>query len=188
MLREEAPGARGAVLAAFEAAGVPAERVRVVAELGSTEAVLTAVAAGLGIGFVSAYALVGDRVHHALGVPRVRDLAPGRDLLLVSDRATRSARSGRRSASSCCPRRRGPGRRRWARAAGPVGLDLAPLRSNLESGHGLGAAAWISAASSSASSTPPVPAASPAPIRVPPPEPQPSHRERSHDRSRLGKR
>ena len=77
----------GAVLAAFEAAGVPAERVRVVAELGSTEAVLTAVAAGLGIGFVSAYALVGDRVHHALGVPRVRDLAPGRDLLLVSDRS-----------------------------------------------------------------------------------------------------
>lgn len=86
VLREEGSGARGAVLAAFEAAGVPGERVRVVAELGSTEAVLTAVAAGLGIGFVSAYALVGDRMHHALGVPRVRDLAPGRDLLLVSDR------------------------------------------------------------------------------------------------------
>ena len=87
VLREEGSGARGAVLAAFEAAGVPAERVRVVAELGSTEAVLTAVAAGLGIGFVSAYALVGDRMHHALGVPRVNDLAPGRDLLLVSDRS-----------------------------------------------------------------------------------------------------
>ena len=87
VLREEGSGARGAVLAAFEAAGVPAERVRVIAELGSTEAVLTAVAAGLGVGFVSAYALVGDRVHHALGVPRVRDLAPGRDLLLVSDRS-----------------------------------------------------------------------------------------------------
>jgi DNA-binding transcriptional LysR family regulator len=86
VLREEGSGSRGSVLAAFEAAGVPAEQVRVVAELGSTEAVLTAVAAGLGIGFVSAYALVGDRVHHALGVPRVRDLAPGRDLLLVSDR------------------------------------------------------------------------------------------------------
>jgi DNA-binding transcriptional LysR family regulator len=86
VLREEGSGARGAVLAAFEAAGVPAERVRVVAELGSTEAVLTAVAAGLGIGFVSAYTLVGDRMHRALGVPRVRDLAPGRDLLLVSDR------------------------------------------------------------------------------------------------------
>jgi DNA-binding transcriptional LysR family regulator len=86
VLREEGSGARGAVLDAFEAAGVPAERVRVVAELGSTEAVLTAVAAGLGIGFVSAYALVGGRLQHALGVPRVRDLAPGRDLLLVSDR------------------------------------------------------------------------------------------------------
>lgn len=87
VLREEGSSARGAVLTAFEAAGVPAERVRVVAELGSTEAVMTAVAGGLGIGFVSAYALVGDRLHHALGVPRVRDLAPGRDLLLVSDRS-----------------------------------------------------------------------------------------------------
>jgi DNA-binding transcriptional LysR family regulator len=87
VLREEGSGVRGAVLAAFEAAGVPAERVHVVAELGSTEAVLTAVTAGLGIGFVSTYSLAGDRFHHALGVPRVHDLAPGRDLLLVSDRS-----------------------------------------------------------------------------------------------------
>jgi DNA-binding transcriptional LysR family regulator len=87
VLREEGSGARGAVLAAFEAAGVAAERVRVVAELGSTEAVLTAVAAGMGIGFVSAYTLVGDGVRHELGVPRVPDLAPGRDLVLVSDRS-----------------------------------------------------------------------------------------------------
>ena len=85
VLREEGSGARSAVLAAFEAAGVPAERVRVVGELGSTEAVLTAVAAGMGIGFVSAYTLIGGRAHHDLGVPRVRDLAPGRDLVLVSD-------------------------------------------------------------------------------------------------------
>jgi DNA-binding transcriptional LysR family regulator len=86
VLREEGSGSRGAVVAAFEAAGVPTERVRVVAELGSTEAVLTAVSAGLGIGFVSTYALAGERMHHALGVPPVADLAPGRDLLVVSDR------------------------------------------------------------------------------------------------------
>ncbi|MCC7371087.1 MAG: LysR family transcriptional regulator [Chloroflexi bacterium] len=87
VLREEGSGARSAVLAAFEAAGVPSERVRVVGELGSTEAVLTAVSAGMGIGFVSAYALVGDHARHDLGVPRARDLAPGRDLVLVSDQA-----------------------------------------------------------------------------------------------------
>ncbi|MGE3273228.1 MAG: LysR substrate-binding domain-containing protein [Chloroflexota bacterium] len=87
VLREEGSGARSAVLTAFEAAGVPSERVRVVGELGSTEAVLTAVASGMGIGFVSAYTLVGDRARRDLGVPRVRDLAPGRDLVLVSDRA-----------------------------------------------------------------------------------------------------
>jgi len=86
VLREEGSGARMAVIAAFEAAGVPSERVRVVAELGSTEAVLTAVGAGLGIGFVSVYALVGDRSCPTLRVPNVVDLAPGRDLVLVSER------------------------------------------------------------------------------------------------------
>jgi DNA-binding transcriptional LysR family regulator len=65
---------------------VPAERVRVVAELGSTEAVLTAVGAGLGIGFVSVYALGGDHARTGLRVPTVADFAPGRDVVLVSDR------------------------------------------------------------------------------------------------------
>jgi DNA-binding transcriptional LysR family regulator len=86
VLREEGSGSRAAVIAAFEAAGVPAERVRVVAELGSTEAVLTAVGAGLGIGFVSGYALGGDHARTSLRVPRVVDLAPGRDVVLVSER------------------------------------------------------------------------------------------------------
>lgn len=87
VLREEGSGSRGAVLAAFEAAGVPAEGVRVVGELGSTEAVMTAVAAGMGIGFVSTYALISDRSSRELGVLHVRGFAPGRDLLLVSDRS-----------------------------------------------------------------------------------------------------
>jgi DNA-binding transcriptional LysR family regulator len=86
VVREEGSGARSAVTTAFEAAGVAAGRVRVVAELGSTEAVLSAVAAGLGIGFVSAFALGGDRATRPLRVLRMADLAPGRDLLLVSER------------------------------------------------------------------------------------------------------
>lgn len=86
VLREEGSGSRAAVIAAFEAAGVPAERVRVVAELGSTESVLTAVEAGLGVGFVSVYALSGGHVRTSLRVPRVVDLAPGRDVVLISDR------------------------------------------------------------------------------------------------------
>ncbi|MCC6174491.1 MAG: LysR family transcriptional regulator [Chloroflexi bacterium] len=86
VLREEGSGVRATVTAAFEAAGVPPERVRVVAELGSTEAVMTAVAAGLGIGFVSGYALMGDGTGRPLRVPRIIDFAPGRDMLLVSER------------------------------------------------------------------------------------------------------
>lgn len=86
VVREEGSGARSAVRAAFEAAGVAPDRVRVVAELGSTEAVLAAVAAGLGVGFVSAFALGPERTGRALRVLRVADLSPGRDLLLVSER------------------------------------------------------------------------------------------------------
>ena len=86
VVREEGSGARAAVTAAFEGAGIAPDRVRVVAELGSTEAVLSAVTAGLGIGFVSAFALGGDRATRPLRVLRLADLAPARDLLLVSER------------------------------------------------------------------------------------------------------
>ncbi|MDP8923107.1 MAG: LysR family transcriptional regulator [Chloroflexota bacterium] len=86
VLREEGSGARAAVTAAFEGAGIAPDRVRVVAELGSTEAVLAAVAAGLGIGFVSAFSLGSGRPTRALRALRMADLAPGRDLLLVSER------------------------------------------------------------------------------------------------------
>lgn len=86
VLREEGSGARAAIGAAFERAGIAPTRVRVVAELGSTEAVLAAVAAGLGIGFVSQFALGGGRPSRPLRVLKVDDLAASRDLLLVSER------------------------------------------------------------------------------------------------------
>lgn len=84
VLREEGSGARAAVEAAFAAAGIA--RVRVVAELGSTEAVKAAVAAGLGIGFVSVCALVAAGPAGVLRALPMADFAPARDLLLVSER------------------------------------------------------------------------------------------------------
>ena len=86
VLREEGSGARAAVEAAFAAAGIAPERVRVVAELGSTEAVKGAVAAGLGIGFVSVCALVAGGPAGVLRALPMADFAPARDLLLLSER------------------------------------------------------------------------------------------------------
>jgi DNA-binding transcriptional LysR family regulator len=86
VLREQGSGARAAVEAAFARAGIPADRLHVVAELGSTEAVTAGVAAGLGVGFVSAYVLTGDRPARGIHVLQLADLDPARDLLLVFER------------------------------------------------------------------------------------------------------
>jgi DNA-binding transcriptional LysR family regulator len=86
VLREEGSGARTAVAGAFAAVGIAPERVRVVAELGSTEAVKAAVAAGLGVGFVSVSALVAAGPAGVLRALPMDDFAPARDLLLVSER------------------------------------------------------------------------------------------------------
>ncbi len=86
VLREEGSGARAAVEAAFASAGLAPERVRVAAELGSTEAVKAAVAAGLGIGFVSICALVTSGPAGVLRALPMADFAPARDLLLLRQR------------------------------------------------------------------------------------------------------
>jgi DNA-binding transcriptional LysR family regulator len=86
VLREEGSSARAAIETAFAAAGIPSDRVRVVAELGSTEAVKAAVAAGLGVGFVSVAALVAGGPAGVLRALPMADFAASRDLLLVAER------------------------------------------------------------------------------------------------------
>ncbi len=86
VLREEGSSARGAVEDAFTAAGISAARVRVIAELGSTEAVKAAVAAGLGVGFVSVAALVAGGPAGELRALPMANFAPSRDLLLIAER------------------------------------------------------------------------------------------------------
>jgi DNA-binding transcriptional LysR family regulator len=86
VLREEGSGARAAVESAFARVGIAPERISVAAELGSTEAVKAAVAAGLGVGFVSVCALVAGGPAGALRALPMVDFAPARDLLLVSER------------------------------------------------------------------------------------------------------
>ena len=57
ILRERGSGTRDVVERALRKAGLELKKLRVVMELDSTEAVKSAVRAGLGVGFVSEWAL-----------------------------------------------------------------------------------------------------------------------------------
>ena len=72
LLRERGSGTRQIVEEALAKAKVPGKTLRVILELDSTEAIKSAVAAGVGVGFVSRWALAGTR--NLLRVVPVRGL------------------------------------------------------------------------------------------------------------------
>jgi DNA-binding transcriptional LysR family regulator len=75
ILRERGSGTRRVVEMALEKAGVDTGRLNVVMELDSSEAIKSAVEAGLGIGFVSQWALRKERLLGSVGIlsiPKVR--------------------------------------------------------------------------------------------------------------------
>lgn len=81
--REEGSGTRATVRDAFIALGFP-KALRIVAEVNSADALLTAVAAGWGAGFVSARTLT----HHynpQIRAVRIKDIPLHRTLYMVSD-------------------------------------------------------------------------------------------------------
>lgn len=53
LIREEGSGTRKAIIAAFKEAGLKLEDFNVISQLGSTEAIISAVESGLGISFIS---------------------------------------------------------------------------------------------------------------------------------------
>jgi DNA-binding transcriptional LysR family regulator len=86
ILRERGSGTREVVERALRKAGIPFKKLRVVMELDSTEAVKSAIRAGLGVGFVSEWALSRER---ALGLFKeipVRNLDIQREFLFVYPR------------------------------------------------------------------------------------------------------
>jgi DNA-binding transcriptional LysR family regulator len=72
IMREHGSGTRQIVEEALEKAGVSRKKLRVAMELDSTEAIKSAVAAGLGVGFVSRWALAGCQM--SLRPVRIRGL------------------------------------------------------------------------------------------------------------------
>lgn len=83
LLREQGSGSRRVVEQALKRAGLPLNRLRIQMELDSTEAIISGVEAGLGLGFVSEWA-IGKAVRLGTVVPvRVEGLDIYRDLTLV---------------------------------------------------------------------------------------------------------
>lgn len=83
ILRERGSGTRDVVERALRRAGLGIKKLRVVMELDSTEAVKSAVRAGLGVGFVSEWALSRELALGMLREVRVANLDIRRDFLFV---------------------------------------------------------------------------------------------------------
>ncbi len=84
LMRERGSGSRRVLELALERAGVKLRSLRVAMELDSVEAIKSAVEAGLGIGFVSRWAVARDlRLGQQFRIVPVRDLAVTRDFSSV---------------------------------------------------------------------------------------------------------
>ena len=84
LMREQGSGSRHVVEAALEKAGYRLKNFRRVMDLDSTEAIKSAVEAGLGIGFVSRWAIAKELELGALKVAQVRGLQIARHFSLVT--------------------------------------------------------------------------------------------------------
>jgi DNA-binding transcriptional LysR family regulator len=83
-MRERGSGTRRVVEMALARQGVKANSLRIVMELDSTEAIKSAVEAGLGIGFVSRWAIAKDlRLDSSFRIVRVEGLRIQREFLLA---------------------------------------------------------------------------------------------------------
>jgi LysR family transcriptional regulator, transcriptional activator of the cysJI operon len=84
LMRERGSGTRRVVEMALERQGVKRSSLRIVMELDSTEAIKSAVEAGLGIGFISRWAIAKDlRLNNSFKIVDVEELSIHRDFLLA---------------------------------------------------------------------------------------------------------
>jgi len=84
LMREHGSGSRRVVEIALEKAGLRLKSFKKVMDLDSTEAIKSAVEAGLGIGFVSRWAISKEMELGALKIAEVKGLRIARDFSLIS--------------------------------------------------------------------------------------------------------
>ena len=86
LMREQGSGTRAVLEAALAGAGMPVETLRISMELGSTEALLACVEAGLGVGFASRFALRRQRKLGTLAIAKLAGVTVSRELKLLRQR------------------------------------------------------------------------------------------------------
>jgi DNA-binding transcriptional LysR family regulator len=85
LMRERGSGTRRITEMALERQGIKRRALEIVMELDSTEAIKSAVEAGLGVGFVSRWAIAKDlRLGHSFKIVEIKGLRIHRDFLLVT--------------------------------------------------------------------------------------------------------
>jgi DNA-binding transcriptional LysR family regulator len=85
LMRERGSGTRRITEMALERHGIKRRSLHVVMELDSTEAIKSAVEAGLGVGFVSRWAIAKDlRLGHSFKIVEIKGLRIHRDFLIVT--------------------------------------------------------------------------------------------------------
>jgi DNA-binding transcriptional LysR family regulator len=85
LMRERGSGTRRITEMALERQGIKRRALQIVMELDSTEAIKSAVEAGLGVGFVSRWAIAKDlRLGHSFKIIEIKGLRIHRDFLLVA--------------------------------------------------------------------------------------------------------
>ena len=90
LVRERGSGTREVIEQALKRAGAPIQRLQIAMELGSTEALLACVEAGLGVGFASRFALERQRALGTLAVVKVKGLRITRELSMVHPRGPKT--------------------------------------------------------------------------------------------------
>lgn len=90
LVRERGSGTREVLEQALKRAGTPMHVTQIAMELGSTEALLACVEAGLGVGFASRFALERQRALGTLAVVRVKGLRVTREFNIVHPRGPKT--------------------------------------------------------------------------------------------------
>jgi DNA-binding transcriptional LysR family regulator len=90
LVRERGSGTREVIEQALKRAGAPIQRMQIGMELGSTEALLACIEAGLGVGFASRFSLERQRALGTLAAVKVKGLRIAREFSIVRPRGPKS--------------------------------------------------------------------------------------------------
>lgn len=90
LVRERGSGTREVLEQAFKKADAPVHRMQIAMELGSTEALLACVEAGLGVGFASRFALERQRALGTLATVKVKGLRVTREFSMLHPRGPKT--------------------------------------------------------------------------------------------------